>query len=67
MDNPPVGPLVLEMEEPILPFRRLDPSSLMGSVYGTIGPGHHNALLIRPPWVVRPQYRLPACSDATSR
>ena len=62
-----VSALVLEMEEPVLPSRSIHPGSLMGPVDGARDPGHHDAFLVRPERIVRPQDRLPACSDASGR
>ena len=67
MDDASVGTLVLEMEEPVLPGRRVHPGALMGAVDGTLGPGHDDALLIGAERVIGPEDRLPACRDTTGR
>ena len=67
MDDAPVGALVLEMQEPTLPFRRLHPSALVRPVDGTFRSGHHDTFLIGPEWIVRPKDSLPAGRNAAGR
>ena len=67
VQDAPVGALVLEMEEPVLPFRGIHPGALMRAVDGTRRPGHHDALLVGAERVVGPQDRLPARGHAAGR
>ena len=46
VQDAPVGTLVLEMEEPVLPVGGIHPGSLMGTIDGARRPGHDDALLV---------------------
>ena len=67
MDDTPVGALVLEMEEPVLSGRSIDPGALVRAVDRTRSPGHHDPFLIRAEGMVGPEDRLPARGHAARR
>ena len=67
MDDASIGALVLEMEEPVLPYRSIDPGTLMGTVYGSRSPGQDDPLLIGAEGGVGPEDRLPARGNPARR